>query len=69
MLVPEFWQWFGWILAGLCVWCVAGLLVALFFGAVCKCGVDHSEQCELCSGRGFHKDDCPIMKEIQMMEG
>lgn len=25
------------------------------------CGVDHSEECPDCGGRGFHKPVCPIM--------
>lgn len=24
-----------------------------------QCGVDHGSQCPVCSGRGFHKGDCP----------
>ncbi len=32
MLIPEFWQMLGFIFAGLCAWCVVGLITAAFLG-------------------------------------
>jgi hypothetical protein len=34
MLVPQFWQLLGLVLAGLCFWCVLGLVVACVLGRV-----------------------------------
>ena len=44
MLVPEFWQWFGWILAGLCIWSVVGLAAALLFGRMCRGGREDDDE-------------------------
>ncbi len=28
------------------------------------CGVEHAEPCPDCGGRGFHKPDCPVLREM-----
>jgi len=30
------------------------------------CGVDHSEECLECGGRGYHKDTCSTMAEVDI---
>ena len=41
MLVPEFWHWFGWILAGLCV---MGVITAWFLGQVIGLGREDDDE-------------------------
>lgn len=37
---------------------------------VCRvCGVDHSEQCEDCGGRGFHKATCAWAGQYCLSDG
>jgi len=31
------------------------------------CGVDHSEPCMVCGGRGFHKPLCPLRGDHQRL--